>query len=65
MGLELMARAGYDPHAAISVWQRMMSAEQGGTPQFLSTHPSSGNHIAELQARLPKVLPLYQAAAKS
>jgi predicted Zn-dependent protease len=43
----------------------MMSAEQGGTPQFLSTHPSPGNRIAELQARLPKVLPLYQAAAKS
>jgi len=65
MGLELMARAGYDPHAAISVWQKMMSAEQGGTPQFLSTHPSSGNRIAELEAQLPKVIPLYRAAAKS
>jgi len=43
----------------------MMSAEQGGTPQFLSTHPSSGNRIAELEAQLPKVIPLYRAAAKS
>jgi predicted Zn-dependent protease len=63
MGLELMARAGYDPHAAVSVWKKMESAQEGsGTPQFLSTHPSPGNRIAELQARLPKVIPLYQAA---
>jgi predicted Zn-dependent protease len=63
MGLELMARAGYDPQAAVSVWQKMESAQQGGgTPQFLSTHPSPGNRIAELQARMPKVIPLYQAA---
>jgi predicted Zn-dependent protease len=65
MGLELMARAGYDPHDAISVWQKMMKAEQsGGPPEFLSTHPSPSNRIAELQAHLPKVIPLYQAAAK-
>jgi predicted Zn-dependent protease len=62
MGLELMARAGYDPHAAVSVWQKMESAQQGGPPQFLSTHPAPGNRIGELQARLPKVMPLYQAA---
>ncbi len=35
-----MARAGYDPNAAVSVWKKMLRAEQGGTPQFLSTHPS-------------------------
>ncbi len=63
MGLELMARAGYDPHAAVSVWRKMESAQQGGPPQFLSTHPAPGNRIGELQARLPKVMPLYQAAA--
>jgi len=64
MGLELMARAGYDPHAAVSVWQKMMAAEKSAPPQFLSTHPSPGNRIEELQARIPKVLPLYQAAIK-
>ncbi len=64
MGLELMARAGYDPHAAVSVWQKMLSAQKTSTPQFLSTHPSAGNRIAELEARIPKVLPLYQAAVR-
>lgn len=63
MGLELMARSGYDPHAAVSVWQKMMAAQQDTSSQFLSTHPSSGNRIAELQARIPKVMPLYLAAA--
>lgn len=65
MGLELMARAGYDPHSAVSVWQKMLAAEKSSPPQFLSTHPAPGNRIAELQARIPKVLPLYQAAVKN
>jgi predicted Zn-dependent protease len=66
MGLELMARAGYNPHAAVNVWQKMMSAQQGGgSPEFLSTHPSSSNRIADLQAHLPKVIPLYEAAPKA
>jgi predicted Zn-dependent protease len=63
MGLELMARAGYDPHAAVNVWQKMMAAEKSNPPEFLSTHPAPGNRIAELQARVPKVMPLYQAAS--
>jgi predicted Zn-dependent protease len=62
MGLELMARAGYDPNAAVSVWKKMMAAEKGSPPEFLSTHPAPGNRIAELQAMVPKVLPLYQSA---
>ncbi|HEY7377468.1 MAG TPA: M48 family metallopeptidase [Steroidobacteraceae bacterium] len=62
IGLELMARAGYDPHAAISVWQKMQQANQGSPPEFLSTHPSSQSRISDLEAALPRVLPLYQAA---
>jgi predicted Zn-dependent protease len=63
IGLELMARAGYDPNAAVNVWKKMMAAEKSGSPEFLSTHPAPGNRIAELQSRVPKVLPLYQAAS--
>jgi predicted Zn-dependent protease len=61
MGLELMARAGYDPNAAVSVWKKMIAAEQGSPPEFLSTHPSPESRIADLQALVPKVLPLYKA----
>jgi len=64
IGLELMARAGYDPNAAISLWRKMSASGQGGTPGFLSTHPSSASRTSDLQALLPKVMPLYQAANK-
>lgn len=64
IGLELMARAGYNPQAAITLWQKMQRANQGEPPQFLSTHPSSSNRIAELQALMPKVLPLYQQSRR-
>ena len=64
IGLELMARAGYNPQAAITLWQKMQRASQGEPPQFLSTHPSSSNRIAELQALMPKVMPLYQNARR-
>ena len=63
MGLELMARAGYDPHEAISLWKKMMAAEKSEPPQFLSTHPASTNRIADLEGHMPQVLPLYLAAA--
>jgi predicted Zn-dependent protease len=65
MGLELMARAGYDPHAAITLWQKMTAAEKSAPPQFLSTHPASANRIAELERHIPQVLPLYEAAGRS
>lgn len=64
IGLELMARAGFDPHAALSLWQKMGQASQGGTPAFLSTHPSSSTRLADLGALLPRVEPLYQATQK-
>lgn len=62
IGMELMARAGYDPQAAIAVWEKMTAAgTSGGPPEFLSTHPSNESRIADLRANLPRVLPLYQA----
>jgi predicted Zn-dependent protease len=64
IGLELMARAGYDPNAAITLWQKMGKLASGGPPEFLSTHPSDESRIRDLQASVPRVLPLYQAAAR-
>ncbi|GHD64543.1 M48 family metallopeptidase [Jeongeupia chitinilytica] len=64
MGLELAARAGYNPQAAVTLWQKMAAASQGGSPEFLSTHPSSSTRIRDLQAQIPKVEPLYEAAVK-
>ena len=61
IGLELMARAGYDPHAALTLWNKMSSAESGGgTPKFLSTHPAPKERIKDLEKILPRVLPLYR-----
>ena len=61
-GLELVARAGYDPRAAISLWQKMAQAGGSGGPGFLSTHPSAGDRIGQLQAAMPRVMPLYEQA---
>jgi Zn-dependent protease with chaperone function len=62
LGLELAARGGYNPNAAISLWQKMAAASEGAPPEFMSTHPSSNTRIAALQAAIPKVMPLYEQA---
>jgi predicted Zn-dependent protease len=62
VGLELAARAGYDP-PGISLWQKMGQASRGAPPQWLSTHPSGSNRIKDIERNLPAVLPLYQRAA--
>lgn len=64
LGLELMARAGYNPQAAISLWNKMSAASKGEPPQFLSTHPGSQNRIRTLQTLMPKVVPLYQQSRR-
>ncbi len=65
MGMELMARAGYNPKAAINVWKKMEKLGGSSTPELLSTHPSDSSRIERLQAELPNVMPLYQAALKN
>ena len=63
VGLELAARGGYNPQAAVSLWQKMGQAGGGaGGPGFLSTHPSGPDRIQQLQANVPKVQGLYQRA---
>lgn len=62
VGMELAARAGYDPRAGISLWRKMAAANKGAPPQWLSTHPSSNTRIADIEANLPKVEPLYRRA---
>ncbi|NYT85870.1 M48 family metallopeptidase [Pollutimonas harenae] len=65
IGVELAARAGYDPRAAVTLWQKMGAL--GGSsapPEILSTHPSAASRIADLTEAANKVLPLYQQARK-
>jgi predicted Zn-dependent protease len=63
IGIELAARAGYDPYAAVSLWRKMVAATGSrGSIEFLSTHPAADSRIAELQALAPKMMPLYEAA---
>ncbi|MEZ4282720.1 MAG: M48 family metallopeptidase [Myxococcota bacterium] len=63
IGLELMARAGFDPNESVRLWENMARAAGGAAPpEFMSTHPSSTTRIARLQASIPNVMPLYQQA---
>ncbi len=65
VGLELMARAGYDPAAALTLWQKMAGASKGKSgPEFLSTHPAHATRVAELQALQPAAQRLYVQEAK-
>lgn len=60
VGMELAARAGFDPRAGVSLWQKMATANKGAPPQWLSTHPSGSTRIADIEANLPKVMPLFK-----
>ena len=64
VGLELAARAGYDPRASVTLWKKMATASKGRNLEFLSTHPSGPTRIADLERNIPKVLPLWQRASK-
>ena len=64
VGMELAARAGYNPAAGVTLWQKMAAASKGAPPEFLSTHPSGNTRIKDIEANLPKVEGLYAKAAK-
>jgi predicted Zn-dependent protease len=62
VGMELAARAGFDPRAGVTLWQKMAAASRGAPPQWLSTHPSGSTRISDIERNLPKVTPLYEQA---
>ncbi|MDR1517508.1 MAG: M48 family metallopeptidase, partial [Dysgonamonadaceae bacterium] len=62
LGLIFMAMAGYDPKTAVSFWQRMAQNSGGGTPEFMSTHPSDATRIQKIQNALPEALQYYKGA---
>lgn len=62
IGVELAARAGYDPRAAITLWQKMAALGGSGQPEFLSTHPSPASRTADLTQIADRVMPLYRQA---
>jgi Zn-dependent protease with chaperone function len=65
VGLDIAARAGFDPRAGISLWQKMSAANSRAPLEFLSTHPAGDNRIREIEKRLPQVMPLYQQARRA
>ncbi len=62
IGIELAARAGFDPRAAISLWQKMAQVDSGELPEFLSTHPSHEDRIRDLRTFSTRVMPLYETS---
>ena len=64
VGMDLAARAGHDPAAGVTLWQKMMAASKGAPPQFLSTHPAGDTRIRDIQSKLPRVQPLFDQAPR-
>ncbi len=63
IGVDLMAKAGFDPQQSVQLWKKMEQASQGNQPiEFMSTHPAHETRIQQLQAHMPKALELYKQA---
>ncbi|MES2073245.1 MAG: M48 family metallopeptidase [Pseudomonadota bacterium] len=62
VGLDIAARAGFDPRAGVALWQKMGMVNKSAPPQWLSTHPAGPTRIAEIQRHFPEVMPLYARA---
>jgi predicted Zn-dependent protease len=62
IGIELAAKAGYNPNAAVTLWEKMGAASGGGPPQFMSTHPAPANRQARLAELAPQMMQYYRAA---
>ena len=64
VGLEMAARAGYNPQAAVSLWRKMGEATGEGGIGFLSTHPTGPDRIRQLEGNVPRVMGLYEQARR-
>jgi predicted Zn-dependent protease len=62
IGIELMAKAGFDPNESVRLWENMARAGGPAPPEFMSTHPSSATRISRLQSLVPQMMPIYQQA---
>ena len=65
IGQRLMAQSGFDPAQAVNLWQNMVAASGGRSPEWLSTHPDPQNRIQSLRQHAPALQPVYQAARQS
>ncbi len=65
LGIEIAAKAGYDPNAAVSLWQKMERVSGNGGLEFLSTHPAPDNRQKKLKQLIPEMMPYYQAARQN
>lgn len=66
IGLELMAKAGFDPRESVPLWRNMAAANSGkAPPEFMSTHPSSDSRIQRLEAQMPEAVALYEQARRA
>jgi predicted Zn-dependent protease len=64
IGLDLAARAGYDPRAGIALWQKMATLSKSAPPVFLSTHPGGSDRIRQMNDHMDVLLPLYARAKR-
>jgi len=62
LGLDLLAKAGFDPRASTQLWRNMAAANPSAPPELLSTHPAPTTRISNLEKQMPKALGLYQQA---
>ena len=64
VGLELSAKAGFNPQAAVSLWEKMLKVGGSGGPDWLSTHPDPQSRIAAMKIKAQQLMPVYEAAKK-